>query len=138
MTTSETLSSLLSEMVPVLDELIGLSEKKQDVLVRGDAPELERLIALEMNLIVTLDQLERERIQLHESTDSSFQDPEVHSAASSVKDRLSLLKRLNDTNLALVRTSLRVIRHGLKVLLPQASGYEGATMAGSLVFDRKS
>lgn len=138
MTTSEALGSLLSEMVPVLDELIGLSEKKQDVLVKGDALELERLVTSEMGLIVKLDQLELERVQLHDFADSPFQDPEACSAATAVKERLSLLKRLNDTNMALVRTSLRVVQHGLKTLLPQASGYDGASMAGPLLFDRRS
>ena len=138
MTTSQSLSFLLSEMAPVLDGLIGLSEEKQDVLVRGDVPRLEQLISSELDLITKLDRFERERVQLYEFMDGFHGDPDISSASALVHERLSTLKRLNDTNMVLVRSSLQVVQHGLRVLLPSASGYESAPMAGPLVFDRRS
>ncbi len=135
MATSQTLSFLLSEMVPVLDGLIGLSEEKKDVLVTGDVPRLTELVSSELELVAKLDRLESERVRLH-----PFEGPsdDAGDVRGTVRERLLRLKRLNEVNMALAKSSLQVVQHGFRVLLPQQSGYEGTPLAMPLVFDRKS
>ncbi|HHW26948.1 MAG TPA: flagellar protein FlgN [Firmicutes bacterium] len=140
MATSQSLSSSLSEMACVLDRLIGLSEEKRDVLVRGDVSRLSELVASEEGLVTKLDQLEQERVRLHPFSDAKDSTEEAGSdgVSETLRKKLLQLRRLNEVNMALVKSSLQVVQHGLKILLPQQSGYGNASTTGPLVFDRKS
>lgn len=138
MATSHDSSYILFEMVPVLEGLVDLAKEKQQVLIRGDIPRLEQIVLEEQGLSGKLNLYERERVQLLACSGESMSggaDEEL--LRDAVRERATCLREVNEANQVLIKSSLNIIQHGLRLVMPQA-GYDGKSPIGSLVFDRRS
>ena len=138
------MASLVEELVTVLEEeekiyqtLISYGEKKTDILIRADVPELEKLTCLEQLASDDLVTHSNQQVQLLKDianvlgrTEEKMtvtrlitlleSQPEFHDPLSEISEKLGkLAKRLKDVNAHnqnLIQESLKMIEYNINLL----------------------
>ena len=137
---SRSLSEILEDMVSVLDQLLAFSGEKQDAVLRGDVASLEDVVRREEDALRLIESLEKERKML--IGDGPGQAPpqeaeDVSCLEKAVRDKILLLKTINEQNQRLIAKSLDMVRYELGLLLPK-NGYGPAIKMQALRFDQKT
>jgi len=121
-------------------ELLALSEKKTDVLVKGDVKALEEITEVEQEMILKLGRIESERMEIVESlcggetTAEKLKDilpadkkKEFESIVEELKGILLKLQRSNEVNEKLIRGALEYINFSIELMtsaVKKNTGYD--------------
>lgn len=151
----------MEQQIAVYHELLALATEKQEVLVKGDLPELEKITRVEEALILRVGRLEEARRNVHLALADRFSlSPDELTLAELVKrtdaptseklqkvfeDISGVLKELvgvNDTNAQLIQNSLDLIDFSFNLLTETKSpGYgepnRNRQPSSAMIFDRK-
>ncbi|TYP50913.1 flagellar protein FlgN [Thermosediminibacter litoriperuensis] len=129
----------IKKQVEIYKELLGLSQKKTDILVMGDVKTLGEITDLEQELIVRLGRIEDERMKIvagiagEEITVSRLAEKlpediklELERISGELKEVLSKLRDRNEINEKLIRRALEYINYSLEIMAgagKQSTGY---------------
>lgn len=124
------LKEILEKELALIDELIGQEEKMQKLLIRGDAPEVEKLNAVREQKIVELEGLEEERCflipqgkslkGLLEEEEGAEKD-ELKNLGKKMFQRYTVLKRIQELNQHLLKHNINFSRQMRETLFPQTA-----------------
>ncbi|MDN5331217.1 MAG: hypothetical protein PWP45_442 [Tepidanaerobacteraceae bacterium] len=130
----------LKNQTELYRELLLLSEKKTDVLIRGDVKALEEITRVEQEMVLKLGEIEGERIKITESlcgenaTAEKLKDvlpegkkSELESIVAKMKDTLLKLQRRNEINEKLIRRALEYINFSIELMtsaVKKPAGYD--------------
>jgi len=131
---ARSLASVLSEIDVVVDGLLDICSRKQEVLISGDVAALEKLIPAEEDLMARLELLEKERCSMVELLDAEA--GEVARLRDSLREKAKKIAGTNERNRRLLKQGLEIVQYELRLLLPQG-GYGNPAAKGPLVFDHR-
>lgn len=158
-----TFQEILKKELTIYMQILSISQKKTDIIIKGKISELDMLVKEEQELISALGKLESSReeviIKICEalnlkSSEVTMTDileklhPNQASALNVIRNKLleltSELKTINDNNGKLIKNSLEFIDFSINVLSDAANpgnnynstGYSGGASQKS-VFDKK-
>ncbi|MCG0275603.1 MAG: flagellar protein FlgN [Thermosediminibacteraceae bacterium] len=119
----------LKEQLRIYKELLELSEKKTDILVKGDVKTLGEITDIEQELIVRLGRIEDERMKIVEGiaggeiTLSQLTEKlpddirlDLERISGELKEVLLKLQERNEINEKLIRRALEYINFSLEIM----------------------
>ncbi|ADL08338.1 flagella synthesis protein FlgN [Thermosediminibacter oceani] len=129
----------LKRQLEIYEELLGLSEKKTDILVKGDVKTLGEITEIEQELIVRLGRIEEERIKIvaviagGEITVSRLEEKlpdnikmELGRISGELIEVLAKLRDRNQINEKLIQRALEYINYSIEIIAgvgKEATGY---------------
>lgn len=134
------LSDILEDMVSVLDRLLTFSREKQEAVVRGDVASLEDIVRREEDALRLVESLGKEQEMLLAGgwgQPSPQNAKDVTCLEKAVRDKILLLKTINEQNQRLISKSLDMVRYELRLLVPK-NGYGPAIKMQAIKFDQKT
>lgn len=133
----------LKNQTELYRELLLLSEKKTDVLVKGDIKTLGEITDVEQEIILRLGKIESERVKIVESlcggetTAEKLKEilpeekkKEFDSIAKELKEILLKLQRCNEINEKLIRKALEYINFSIELMTSAAKKSAGYDAGG--------
>ncbi|SHM38633.1 FlgN protein [Caldanaerovirga acetigignens] len=130
----------LKKQAKLYGELLLLSEKKTDVLIRGDVKALEEITRVEQEMVLKLGEMEGERVKITETlcgenvTAEKLKDvlpvdkkSELEGIVVKMKDTLLKLQRRNEINEKLIRRALEYINFSIELMtsaVKKPAGYD--------------
>lgn len=123
------LQQMLENEFSILEELNGLSVRKQDALLKNDLDSLEHIVLKEEALSGNLSNIEAacsKQVQFFlmgkdEGGRNTDLDAELKRLIHNVRNKAQELKRNNDLNQEMINDSLSVFRFMINALMPQES-----------------
>ncbi len=130
------MAGILSLMTAVHKELLKLSEKKKDILIKSDRNALEEIVVSEDKILSKINSLEQQRVNIVEKIAKELNIPpeeakietiiensngmtkhKLLQAKMNLVDVIGKLSRLNDINKELIKTHLDYTYFSLDVMM---------------------
>lgn len=128
--------TLLDSEIRIYEDLLELSKKKKDIIIKNEVAELDKIVRLEQNMIFDIGQLEKKREETVDrlclEIDIKREDATISNISKKIgndcgkrlleqqkktQEVLGELKSINDTNGMLIRQSLEYIDFSINTIL---------------------